>query len=144
MKPRGAKFEYEQERNNDLMQAYHQLVEEADFICLPAIYKEVVNKPASRFYVSEERAAIVVGAMMRGVSIDNMVPNKREMFQEIFQRAMVIRKEHPDMPILEVVFQVVRQPAPKFYLTPGSAKAIIFRAKQQWYETRKKRLRHLF
>jgi hypothetical protein len=144
MKHPGAKFEYEQERNNNLMAVYHQLVSDVEYVCLPAIYKEVVNKPASRFYVSEERAAIVVGAMMRGVSIEGMIPNKREMFTEIYRRAMDIRKEHPDMPILEVVSQVVRQPAPKFYLTPGSAKAIIFKAKRQWYEMRKKKLRHLF
>lgn len=126
------------------MDVYHQLVSDVKYVCLPAIYRDIVNKPASRFYVSEERAAIVVGAMMRGVSIDSMIPNKREMFTEIFRRAMDIRKEHPNMPILEVVSQVVRQPAPKFYLTPGSAKAIIFKAKRQWYEKRKKKLRHLF
>ena len=144
MKPRGTKFEYEDERNRDLMRVYRQCIESTDFISMPAIYEQVVSLPAERFWVSEERAAIVIASMMKGDNLERMRPNKREMFQEIYQRAMKLKEENPAMSIFDLAFATVRQPAPKFYLTPGSAKVIICKVKKQWYEERKRKLRHLF
>lgn len=144
MKHKGSKCEFEKERNNDLMAAYHQLMEATEYINHQTIFKEVVNMPAPRFYVSEERAKIVLYWLMRGDSLDKMLPNRREMFQEIYRRVMELRKKQPELTVFELAIKVVHQPAPKFYLTPDSAKIIILKAKRQWYETRKKRLRHLF
>lgn len=100
--------------------------------------------PSARFWVSEERAAIVIAAMMQGDKLERMRPNKREMFQEIFKRAMKLKQENPALTIYDLAFNVVRQPAPKFYLAPGYAKNIIFHVKKQWFEQRKKKLRHIF
>jgi len=144
MKPHGSKFEYEQERDKDLMRAYHLLIEKTDFISMPLIYEEIVNMPSARFWVSEGRAAIVIASMMRGDRLSSMRPNKREMFREIYRRAMKLKKEKPWLSLFDIAFNVVKQPAPKFYLTPGSAKVIICKAKRKWYEERKRKLRHLF
>ena len=143
MKPHGSKFEYGHERDTDLLRAYRQLIISAEYISMPLIYESVVMMPSSRFWVSEERAAIVIAAMMKGDKLLSMRPNKREMFVEIYRRAMTLKKECPQLSVLDVAFKVVRQPAPKFYLTPGSAKVIICKAKKEWYEERKRRLRHL-
>lgn len=144
MKPHGSKIEHEKERNDDLMRAYHELIEQSTFICLPKIYKEVVNRPSSRFWVSEERAAIVISQMIKGYQLQDMRPTKREMFREIYRRAMRLRKEQPNLSVFDLAFKVVRQPAPKFYMSPGYAKIIIITAKRTWYEERKRKLRHLF
>ena len=144
MKPHGSKFEYEQERDKDLMRAYHHLIEKTAYISMPLIYEEVVDMPSARFWVSEERAAIVIAAMMRGDKLSSMRHNKREMFREVYRRAVKLKKECPNMSVFDIAFNVVRQPAPKFYLTPGSAKVIICKAKKKWYEERKRKLRHLF
>ena len=144
MKPLGTKFEYEAERNRDLMRVYHECIASTDYISMPAIYEQVVNKPAERFWVSEERAAIVIASMMKGNTLEGMRPNKREMFEEIYRRAMILKEANPSMTIFDLAFATVRQPAPKFYLTPGSAKVIICTVKKQWYEERKRKLRHLF
>ena len=143
MKHKGSKFECEKERNDDLMKNYHQLMEQSVYISMPDIYREVVERPSSRFWVSEERAAIVVVSMLRGDDLGKMISNKKEMFREICSRVVKLRSEHPNMTVYEACFRVVRQPAPKFYLTPGSAKVIICKAKEKWYEERKRRLRHL-
>lgn len=126
------------------MRAYHKLISASDFICLPHIYKEVVNLPSARFWVSEERAAIVISSMMKGNRLLDMRPTKREMFKEIYRRAMLLKKEQPALSVYDIAFKVVRQPAPRFYITPGYAKSIIFYAKKEWYEERKRKLRHLF
>lgn len=145
MKPTGSHFEYEAERDDNLMECYHELLRRAEFVRMPEIYSQVVDMPAKRFWVSEERAAIVVSAMMRGERLDNMRPLKREMYNEIYRRAMEIREENPELPISRLVAQVVEQPAPKFYITPGSAKVLICKIRKQWYYQRtKRRLRHLF
>lgn len=144
MKHHGTKFEYEDERNHDLMSAFHRLIEEADYISLADIYNKVVHCPSVRFWVSEERAAIVISRMLKGDDLHYMSRSKQAMFREIFKRAQEIRKANPDITLFDVAFRVVRQPAPCFYLTPGSAKVIICSAKRKWYEERKRKLRHLF
>lgn len=126
------------------MRVYHELICASDFISLPQIYKEVVNMPSARFWVSEERAAIVISSMMKGEKLLDMRPTKREMFKEIYRRAMQLKKEQPALSVYDIAFKVVRQPAPKFYITPGYAKSIIFYVKKKWYEERKRKLRHLF
>lgn len=144
MKPIGSKFEYENDRNNNLMDVYHTLISSRTTIRLRELMVEVVNSPARRFWVSEERAAIVISAMMRGNKLSKMNRMKREMFTEIYNRVVGMRKENPSLSISEATFIIIRQEAPKFYLTPGSAKVIIHRIKKKWYEEKKRKLRHLF
>jgi len=144
MKHHGNKFEYEAERNHDLMSAYHRLIEAAEYISLDDIYNKVVQCPSVRFWVSEERAAIVISRMLKGDDLHYMSRNRQLMFKEIYKRAMEIRKNQPELTMFEVAFRVVRQPAPCFYMTPGSAKVYICSVKKKWYEERKRKLRHLY
>lgn len=143
MKYHGCNFEYADERNNDIMRAYQQEIAQCDKIYLPRIYDKVVNMPSKRFWVSSERAAIVVSSMMRGDDLMNMHPMKREMFQEIYRRVMKLKEQYPTMSISELALKVVQEPAPKFYLTAGSARVIIYRIKKQWYKKRSQELRRL-
>lgn len=145
MKPHGSHFEYEAQRNDDLMTVYHDTIVKAHYVSMPDIYRKVVNSSSRRFWVSEERAAIVVSAMMRGDKLRNMRPLKREMYNEIYRRVMRLREDSPHLPISQLVARVVEQPAPKFYLTPGSAKVLICKIRKEWYYKRtKRRLRHMF
>lgn len=144
MKHKGCVFEYEEERNKDLMRAYREQLEACDTIVLSEVLKKVVNMPSCRFWVSEERVAIVVARMMKGDKLQSMRQNTREMFFEIYQRVMEYRQKHPKMPLTEIAFHVVRQQAPKFYLTPSSAQKIINSIKKKIFEKRKQQLRHMF
>lgn len=75
MKPLGSVLAFTRERNAALLRAYRKQVGSARFIRLDEIGERVVNSPAERFWVSEERAAVVVSAMMRGKPVlDNMRP----------------------------------------------------------------------
>lgn len=137
-------MDFESERNNEIMKTYNKLVRESDFLCLEKLCKELVNHPTTRFWVSEERAAIVLSKMMRGEKLKGMRPTKKEMFKEIFRRAMALRKKHPEWSALTLAFKVVCQPAPKFYISPSYAKGIIHQTKKKWFEERRRKLRHLF
>ena len=49
----------------------------------------------------------------------------------------------PELTISELCAKVIAQPAPKFYLTPGSAKVMVCKARKQWIQEKWKRLRLL-
>lgn len=144
MKHKGSKFEYQDERDKDLMRAYHEQIASCDTIVLSDIFRNVVEMPSARFWVSEERAAIVIAKMFRGDKLEKMRPNAREMYFEIYKRVVSEMETYPDKSIAEIIFQVIRQPAPKFYLTPDTARVIVTRIKREKYRNVFKRLRHMF
>ena len=125
MKYFGSILEFTNERNKDIMRVYKQKLHEADFIVMSEIFKLVAESPAKRFYVSEERATVVVAAMEAKKPLRNMRQNRREMFQEIYRRYCELRKTQPQKTIYQLVAQVVNQPAPKFYMTPRTMGELI-------------------
>lgn len=144
MKHKGSTFEYKDERNSDLLRAYREQLMLCDTIDLTEVFKKVVLMPSARFWVSEERAAIVIARMFKGYKLESMKPNTREMYEEIFKRVKDMKEHNPDMSLFDILFRVVRQPAPKFYLTPDSAKVITTRIKREQSNKVQKRLRHMF
>lgn len=143
MKNRGSVFEYARERDDDIMRAYIEQIDSCDQIHLPKVFSRVVNMPSKRFWVSPERASIVISNMMRGDNLASMRPTKREMFFEIYKRVLELKALYPKKTIYQLTCIVVQQEAPKFYLTAGSAKVIICKIKKKWYAKRMQRLRRL-
>lgn len=141
MKDYGCTFEYEKERNADLMRAYRQCLGNIKgSVDINALFAAVVEMPSKRFWVSDQRATVVVSNMMRGMSLSKMKPMKQEMFREIYRRVMEMKKEFPERTVFQLTSRVVEQPAPKFYLTPGSAHVICYKIKRGWYEKRKRKI----
>ncbi len=132
MKHLGCILDFTHERNCDLMRAYRKKIEEANTIVMPVIFELVSQSPASRFWVSEERAAIVISAMAAGKPMPRMRENKREMFEEIYRRFTILREQHPYKSVYELVSLIVNQPAPKFYLTARTVGEFIYRIKNGW------------
>ena len=132
MKHLGCILDFTHERNGDLMRAYRKKIEEANTIVMPVIFELVSQSPASRFWVSEERAAIVISAMAAGKPMPRMRENKREMFEEIYRRFTILREQHPHKSVYELVSLIVNQPAPKFYLTARTVGEFIYRIKNGW------------
>lgn len=139
MKRKGSKFEYEAERNKELLKAYCSQVEICSEIHLDEILSRVVNTPCSRFWVSDERASIVMSGIERGTAnLDSMIESRKEMFLEIYDRVKALRINNPTMSLSELTNEVVKQPAPRFYLTAKSARTIIHRIRTQWRITKKR------
>lgn len=143
MKKQGSTFSLETERNNDLLKAFRALFPQSDTTDL-SFYQQVADMPSKRFWVTEERATLVILAMHKGTSFKNMLDTKCEMYQEIYRRFLELRKKSPNLPTSILVGEIVNQPAPKFYMTAKSVREIIYRIRRKWYEERKKKLRHLF
>lgn len=139
MKRKGSKFEYEDERNKELLKAYCSQIEICSEIHLDEILSRVVNTPCSRFWVSDERASIVMSGIERGTAnLDSMIESRKEMFLEIYDRVKALRINNPTMSLSELTNEVVKQPAPRFYLTAKSARTIIHRIRKQWRITKKR------
>lgn len=134
MKYYGSILDFTQERNQELMRVYQEELSKAGYIVIPKIFEQVANSPCSRFWVSEERAAIVISTLLAGKVIPNMRKNKREMFDEIFRRFLISRGQYPEKSIYALAIMVVNQPAPKFYMTPRTVGELIYRIKNGWYE----------
>ncbi len=137
----GGTFEYANERITALMQEYDRYIASCDYIRMTEVFNHIVNQPCRRFWVSNMRAAVVIARMMKGESLNEMRPTKKEMFQEIFARVANLRKANPAKSLFQLVTEVVAQPAPKFYLTPGSAKIMVYKAKREWYAKKMRKLR---
>lgn len=141
MKNFGSKSEYHKERTCDLLNAYFRYLKTCKHVSMPDVFKCVVNMPASRFWVSASRAAVVIASIMHGDRLCYMRPNKREMFFEIYRRVIELRHSHSNWSIPKLIEAVIAQPAPKFYLAPGSARVLILKARKQWFVEQSKRLR---
>lgn len=149
MRHKGSKCEFTDERNADLLRAYREQVEARDSISITEIAEAISQSPSKRFWVSVGRAYQVITDLDRNISIDNMNPTRKEMFQEIYRRYKIYKEENPSLTRMEILWHVCNQPAPKFYLTPKSIIVILNRvrredAKRRCYELRKKRLRFLY
>ena len=134
MKYRGCILEFTHQRNDELMRAFREALDKRPFIDISEVSEVIVNMPCSRFWVSEERAMVVVSAIIKGKPVlDTMRPTKREMFQEIYNRVCLLRQQQPDAPLFDLVMDVVNSPAPKFYMRPRCAMEIIYKIKKGLY-----------
>lgn len=132
MKQKGSTFEYKEEQNKDFLRAYRELASRYCYTNMSDLFDALVKMPSKRFWVSEERAAIVIAAMLRGDSLSSMRPTKRAMFREIFRRCTELLRSDTAIPLCKVVSVVVRQPAPSFYMTAGSAKVLFYSIRNDW------------
>lgn len=127
MKKIGSVVEFTPQRDDELLKAFKSQLHLLGTIPLQEIFTRAAMQPASRFWVSERRAMIVISKMIKGDQILSMNPKKREMFYEIFRRVKSMIKDEPGITLTEATFRAVNSPAPEFYLTPKSARAMIYR-----------------
>lgn len=144
MKNKGDVVEFHKERLDDLMRAYDEVYSSCDYLCMPKIYAATAQMPSKRFWVSDIRAALVVSALLRGEDkLKGMHPQKREMYEEIYRRVLILKQKRPELRVLDLCAIVVTEPAPKFYLTAGSAKMMICKARKKWVEEKIHRLQRI-
>lgn len=132
MKKIGSEFELKEERARELLRIYRQHIMAEGEVRLEDAIRKTIHTPCSRFWVSEYRALLVVRKMLEGDCLASMGEQKRLMYEEIYCRFIRLQQQHPDWTDRELVSVVIKQPAPGFYLTVGSAIVIIHRIKKEW------------
>lgn len=127
MRKEGAKSYFKEARDAELSALFRKMLCETEMNSLNELFAAVVKQPSSRFWVSEDRAAIVVRDVIhRGYDLRQMKLQTARMYAEILKRVLKIREKNPERDIYSIVFEVVNSPAPEFYLTSDSAKVLIY------------------
>lgn len=124
-------FEYRDDRGRNLLEVFNHLFNTTINARVEEVLSRAVNHPSRRFWVSEERALRVVRAMERGTIPPCFNALKREMYGEIHRRVRRLSAIHPDWPLKRLVWVVVNQEAPRFYLSVSSAHAIVVEEKKR-------------
>lgn len=134
MKKPGCKIDYAAARGEEVKRAFRKAWECAASMVsgyqpdVEHVAAVAVKFPASRFFVSEERAAAVVSQMIRGEgATDGMRESKRRMYGELLRRVNQLRAKQPNAPLVDLVASVIYEPAPEFYIEPATALFIISR-----------------
>ena len=147
MKYKDSRCYFIEERDADLLRAYKEIINVRDNIRLSEIEEKLAQSPSRRFWVSEDRAYIAILDLLKGKSLDNMIPTRKEMYQEIFRRFQIHKSNEPYLSNMDIIKRVCAEKAPSFYLTPQSIHVILSRVrkeeKQRCYERRKRRLRFM-
>jgi hypothetical protein len=138
MRHKGSDSEFKEIRDNEILALYRKYLNESPNIVVSRMLNQIVNSPSSRFWITEQRAAIVLGQMMKGEEFPDAYPQKRAMYKELYRRAQQIWKEHPNMSVYSVAAKVVEQPAPSFYMSTTLCGLIISRAKKREWSRRKR------
>lgn len=132
MKKKGSKIEFSTLRDKELYRHFLTLLREGNFTVLRELYGRAAKMPASRFWVSELRAADVVSRMRRGrEDMDRMKSARRAMFEEIRRRVDDLMSRNPGMTLIDAVTAVVNGDAPEFYISDDTARTIIYRVHRQ-------------
>lgn len=147
MKYKNSRNYFIEERNADLLRAYKEIINVRDNIRLSEIEEKLSQSPSGRFWVSDNRAYIVILDLLKGKPLDNMIPTRKEMYQEIFRRFQIHKNNEPYLSNMDIIKRVCAEKAPSFYLTPQSIHVILSRVrkeeKQRCDEIRKRRLRFM-
>lgn len=123
--------EFEAQRRRFLIDNFRQVIARQSRIAVEKAFLQTAAMPAPRFWVSEARAAAVVGKMMADEAyVEGMVEEKREMYREIYRRFSKIRRQCPEMTISDIVFEVVNAPAPRSYISWQRVRSIINKEKR--------------
>lgn len=130
MKKKNSLLEFTLQRSQLLVQAFRKAWKESDGT--PNVLQlshKVVLMPAPRFWVSEERATEVISTWLRQgeeFALEGMREVKKRMFREIMRR--VQPRLSAGRPLYHVVSEVVNEPAPEQFMTPGNAVFIYYRS----------------
>ena len=136
MKFKGCFFRLEKERNRELRSIFNHLFFD-EGLNIFQISEKIAVMPSKRFWVDENRAAIVVSRMEKGDSLPNMLEMKRKMYQEIYRRTQLLRVEYKgEKTTKDLVSEVIQQPAPLFYLKKKTIEKTLYRILNGWYEKR--------
>lgn len=131
MKKLNAISEFSEQRRAFLRQAFREAIARQSVIDANKAFKTAINIPAPRFWVSEVRAAVVVGKLLAGHDpLATMFPEKAEMFREIYRRFTLLRESRPDASIAELMVEIVNSPAPRSYISVSRAQNITRKPKK--------------
>lgn len=146
MRKQNSTAEFEAERRKFLIDTFRRVIAGQSQVAIENAFRTTAGLPAPRFWVSEARAAAVIGKMISGEvrpgcsPEEDMFEQKSEMYREIYRRFMKIRLQQPARTICDIIFEVVNSPAPKSYISWHRVRTIIYKERRRLRNERKEPL----
>ncbi len=138
MKKKNSISDFDREKRAFLLRNFREAIARQSVIDKNKAFHITAQSPTPRFWVSETRAAEVVGKLLAGSDpFARMLPEKIEMYREIFDRFMSLRKNRKDASIAELIFEIVNDEAPRSYLTWQTVRSIVYREQRRIREERR-------
>lgn len=149
MKTSKGKCDFIQSRNENLRREFMARIGRSGRFVID-VFRELQHCQADRFYISEERALLLIKERIKlGISLLPpghcrsavkgktpagvralrkvlQVDSRRRMIEDIERRVAFMLAADPALPLGEAVFRVVNSPAPSFYLTLDSMRIILY------------------
>lgn len=144
MRKKGALSQLSKGRNKDLYDNYCSLVKRHlqlyGRVCKSLILTQVINSPASRYWISSERAYAVISQIRKGTLTVNPKKNICRMYYALYDEFIKFKEKHPDIPDTRAVEEVILEPAPCFGLEKRVAEIIIRKVAKQCQQKKIRRL----
>ncbi len=119
------RLEFIEQRNADFMESYNRVLKRygryAPFVKKSTLIAEALQEPAKRFYVTHDQCVIIIRQMIKGKKTYIKSPQKIEMYNEILRRVKKELSLRPTRGLYGAIDYVLSNPAPKFYMTKGTA-----------------------
>lgn len=126
MKKRGNISLHTSQRNEEICRIFKNCIGNPDCRNITDIFKVVARQPASRFFVSEERALQIISQKRTSGRWPINSPTRLRLFKDLEKIVNKIIARTPDISLNDAVWEAVNSPAPSLYLTPGSCRTIIY------------------
>lgn len=127
MKKPGSTSSYTPERNMALLAAFRHELRVRRLINLDDIFAHIAtNVSAPRFYVSEERAVLIIKHHLRYGKWLLRSELRRSMFERIESIALRYISEGEAATLVDAIYLAVNDPAPSFYLTPRTVRTYLY------------------
>lgn len=145
MRKKGNIFILSDKRDRDLLRAYNEQIQKHlnlyGRVIQTGLMEQVINSPASRYWVSSERACVVISKLEHGESISYMNPVKQRFYNSLYNEFIKYRQLHPEIQTRKHIIEiVVMLPAPCFAITPRVARNIIQRIRRKCQKEKIERL----
>ncbi len=133
MRKKGSTFALAESRDKDLLRVYREIIsKQLDLygrITITGLMEKVVNSPASRYWVSSERACSIILKIDKGETLSQMKKNMIIFYRSLYAEFCTYKNTHPGMPAKHIIEIIIQQPAPCFVVSPRVAGSIIYRMK---------------
>lgn len=91
------------------------------------VMKQIVKTPSSRFWVEPERARDVLSRFEKNPqSIARMHPERQRMYLVLYERYKELRIKNPTESKISCVTMAIYSGAPEFFLSPSTARSILY------------------
>jgi hypothetical protein len=118
-----AELFYREDRDSDFFKACERVRGREPNLSVSEITAKAILLPAKSFYLHRREYSSII--KRNGMKLPkNEI--KKQLHQEILSRYQNLKKENPDMDVLEITKIITEQPAPRFYISRRRAEDIYY------------------